>query len=129
MIDSYLIPANSVITAKGDGQPVEVSAAANRVFLITLRISKIVEQESLDVSVWGSTDGAAWGDKPLLKFPQKFYTGEHPALCDLSGQPQIRFLRAHWEVNRWGRGPEAPMFELDVAVREVPEKVLQETMA
>ena len=128
MIDSHLIPAGTVITAKGDGAPAEISSTTNRVFLITLRIAKIVEQESLDISLWGSADGNAWGDKPLLAFPQKFYAGEHPVLLDLTAQPQVRFLRAHWEVNRWGRGSETPMFEIELRLQEVPAKVLEETL-
>ena len=128
MVDAYLLP-KTVVTAKGDGAPVEIGAAEHRVFLLTLDITRIVEQESLDVSVWGSTDGQAWGDKPLLTFPQKFYCGEHPLLLDLAGRPEVRFLRAHWEVNRWGRGSETPMFECQVQVREVPRKILEETKA
>ena len=126
MIDSFLVPANTVATAKGDGPAVEVSGAANRVFLLALRITRIVEQEALDVSVYGSADGNAWEGKPLIAFPQKFYAGEHPLLLDLTAQPEIRFLRARWEVNRWGRGPETPMFEFDLAVKEVPKEVLQQ---
>jgi hypothetical protein len=129
MIDSFLVPRNTVVTAKGDGPAVEVSAAGHRVFLLTLAITRIVEQESLDVSIWGSADGAAWGEKPLAAFPQKFYTGQHPLLLDLREQPPVRFLRAHWEVNRWGRGAETPMFEFHVAVKEVPPDVLEEAAA
>lgn len=126
MVDAYLLP-KTVVTAKGDGAPVEIGAAEHRVFLLALNISKIVEQESLDVTVWGSSDGQAWGDKPLVAFPQKFYCGEHPLLLDLTGRAEVRFLRAHWEVNRWGRGSETPMFEFQVQVREVPRQVLEET--
>ena len=129
MVDAYLVPAKTVVTAKGDGAPVEVSGAANRVFLLTLTITRIVEQESLDVSVWGSADGQAWDDKSLAVFPQKFYCGEHPLLVDLTGRPQVRFLRAHWEVNRWGRGSETPMFELQLALKEVPREMLTEAKA
>ena len=38
-------------------------------------------------------------------------------------------LRAHWEVNRWGRGPEKPMFEVQVQLKEVPAEMLQEASA
>src|SRR4051794_25559993 len=76
MINSFLVPPKTEITAKGDGAALDVGAAANRVFLLTLNITRIVEQESLDVSIWGSADGAAWGDKPLITFPQKFYVSE-----------------------------------------------------
>ncbi len=127
MAELQLVPEKTVVTAKGDGAAVEIGAAAHRVFLLALEITRIVEQESLDVSVWGSADGAAWGDKPLAAFPQKFYAGQHPLLLDLTGRPEIKFLRAHWEVNRWGRGPETPRFEWALTAREVPKEVLEAT--
>ena len=43
---------------------------------MTLAITKIIEQESLDLSIFGSADGATWGAKPIAAFPQKFYCGE-----------------------------------------------------
>ena len=124
MVNTFLVPEKTVITAKGDGASVDLAGAGNRVFLLTLRISKIVEQQSLDLSIWGSADGANWGEKALIAFPQKFYTGEHPLLLDLTSTPDIKFLRAHWEVNRWGRGSEVPMFETTLLLREVPKEVL-----
>jgi len=129
MIDSFLVPENTVVTAKGDGAPVEISGAGNRVFLLSLNISEIIEQESLDVSILGSADGTAWGPKPLTTFPQKFYRAEHPLLLDLSKQQEVKFLRAHWEVARWGRGAETPMFKFGVSLREVPADILKEAAA
>lgn len=129
MIDTFLVPEKTTVSAKGDGQAVDVSAAQNRVLLVTLAITNIIEQESLDVSVQGSADGAAWDPKPLLIYPQKFYRGDHPLLLDLTAQPQVKFLRAHWEVARWGRGVETPMFEFQLALKEVPAQILQETAA
>jgi hypothetical protein len=126
MIDTYLVPENTVVNAKGDGATVDVSSAANRVFLLSLNITEIVEQESLDVSIFGSADGAAWSPKPITYFPQKFYTAEHPMLLDLTGRPEMKFLRAHWEVARWGRGTEIPMFKFGVSIREVPADILKE---
>ncbi len=128
MVDTFLVPQTTV-TAKGDGSPLDVSSATNRVFLLTLRIMRIVEQEALDVSIYGSADGAAWSAKPLAAFPQKFYAGEHPLLLDLTGHADVRFVRAHWDVNRWGRGSETPMFELAVAIKEVPADILKEATA
>jgi hypothetical protein len=129
MIDTYLVPAKTVVTAKGDGPVVDISTASGKTFLVALNIIRIVEQEALDVSVWGSGDGANFGQKPLATFPQKFYAGQHPLLLDLSQQPEIKFLRAHWEVNRWGRGSETPMFEFHVTVKEVPKEMLNEVRA
>ena len=105
---------------------VEVKPAESRVFLLTLAITNIIEQESLDVSVHGSTDGAAWDLKPIVAFPQKFYREEVPLLLDLTARSDVKFIRAHWEVGRWGRGTETPMFEFHVTLREVPQEILAE---
>lgn len=128
MIDTLLVPKNTV-NAKGDGPSVDVSAASNRVFLLTLAITNIVEQESLDVSIQGSADGATFDAKPIAAFPQKFYRGEHPLLLDLRDNAAVKAIRAHWEVGRWGRGSETPMFEFQVAIKEVPPDVLREATA
>jgi hypothetical protein len=125
MIDTVLVPARTVVNARGDGASVEVSSATHRVFLVTLEITKIVEQESLDVSIYGSADGATWQPKPMVSFPQKFYRGQQPLLLDLTQHPDVKFVRAHWEPSRWGRGTETPMFEFEVALKEVPPEVLR----
>jgi hypothetical protein len=127
--ETVLVPAQTVVAAKGDGQPVEVSAVNNRVFLVTLSITKIIEQESLDVSIFGSADGAAWEPKSLAAFPQKFYCEESPLLLDLAAHPEVKFVRAHWEVARWGRGTETPMFEFGVTMKQVPAEILKEATA
>lgn len=124
-----LVPAGTVVSAKGDGAAVEVSDAANRVFLVTLSITKIIEQESLDVSVFGSTDGAAWDAKSIAAFPQKFYCEDSPLLLDLTAHPNVKFVRAHWDVARWGRGVETPMFEFGVSMKEVPPEILKQAAA
>lgn len=124
-----LVPANTAVTAKGDGQAVDVSDTHRHVFLVTLSITKIIEQESLDVSIYGSADGTTWGPKSIAAFPQKFYAGETPLLLDLVEHGDVKFVRAHWEVARWGRGTETPMFEFGVAMREVPAEILREATA
>ena len=53
MIDTFLVADKTVVSAKGDGPTVDVSGAAGRVFLLTLEITKIIEQESLEVSIHG----------------------------------------------------------------------------
>jgi len=129
MIDSVLVPSNTVVSAKGDGSAVDVSGASHRVFLLTLDITRIIEQEALDVSIFGSADGATWIPKSIVTFPQKFYCGQSPLLLDLTAHPDVKFVRAHWEVARWGRGTETPMFEFGVTLKEVPANILKEAAA
>jgi hypothetical protein len=129
MIDTVLVAEKTVVNAKGDGPAVDVSSAANRVFLLTLDITNIIEQESLEISVFGSADGAAWDAKPLMTYPQEFYRGQYPLLLDLTAHSNVKFVRVHWEVARWGRGTETPMFEFGLHIKEIPPEVLRETNA
>jgi hypothetical protein len=126
MSQTFLVPEKTVVSAKGDGPTLAVSRADVRVFLLTLKITEIIEQESLDVSIFGSVDGAKWETKPVAAFPQKFYRDEAPLLLNLSDRPDVNFIRAHWEVNRWGRGTVIPMFEFSVQMQEVPQEILAE---
>ncbi|HEX4489526.1 MAG TPA: hypothetical protein VH088_24850 [Terriglobales bacterium] len=129
MVDTFLVPQKTTITAKGDGGNVDVSSAVSRVFLLNLDITRIIEQEALDVSIYASADGATWTAKPVAAFPQKFYQGEHPLLMDLTSHADAKFVRAHWDVNRWGRGTETAMFEFSVSIKEVSAEILKEATA
>jgi hypothetical protein len=129
MIDTLLVLENTVVSTKGDSPALDVSSASSRVFLLTLSIARIIEQESLEVSIHGSADGTTWGAKPVVTFPQKFYSGETPLLLDLTAHLDVKFVRAHWEVARWGRGTETPMFEFSLRLKEIPADVLREVAA
>ena len=126
MWEAFLVPEKTMVSAKGEGPPLDISGSEGRIFLLTLEITDIIEQESLDVSIFGSADGATWEAKPVAAFPQKFYREEVPLLLNLSARPELKFIRAHWEVNRWGRGTLIPMFEFCVKLREVPQEILAE---
>jgi hypothetical protein len=129
MLDIYLVPEKTVASAKGDGPVVDLGALQSRVLLLQLHVTGIVEQESLDVSIFGGPEEKGIAASPLASLPQVFYRGEYPLLLDLSAQPQVKVLRAHWEVNRWGRGPEAPWFEFSLKATEVSPELLSERQA
>ena len=126
MLDAYLVPEKTVITAKGDSQALAIEPAASRVFLVTLSITSVVEQESIEVSIFTSADGTTWDAKAITTLPQKFYIGEYPMLVDLTSATEAKFVRAHWEVSRWGRGPTGARFEIGLRCREVPAEALRE---
>lgn len=115
-----LIPAGSKLESNADGQAVDVSVSGTRTFLCQLRVSEHIEQESLEVSIWGSGDGQDFGKKPLLKFPQQFYSGQTKMVLDISLHTEVKFLRAKWELNRWGRVAPTPMFVVGLELTEVP---------
>ncbi len=116
-----LLPAGSVLSANGEGSPVEVTPG--RSYLCTLVIEAFIEQESLDVSIWGSEDGTSFLARPLVKFPERFYEGSTRVALDLADFPGVKFLRARWEVLRWGRGSPQPMFRAHVTVEEITRPV------
>jgi hypothetical protein len=117
MLPNFLLP-ETVVREDGIGPEQELGASQGKQLLLTLGITRIIEQESLDVSVWGSTDKSNWGTKPLARFPQKFYCGTYQILLDLSSHEDIRYLRVQWKVNRWGRGAAKPLFDFYVFARE-----------
>jgi hypothetical protein len=119
-LECDLIPPGTRVTANGEGAAHDFGASQTRTFLCTLQITDQIEQESLDVAIWGSEDGQSWGTKPLLKMPQRFYRGETRQILDLTMKPEVKFLRAQWELFRWGRVAPTPMFVFGFRLEEVP---------
>lgn len=116
----HLISPNTRVTANGDGRVVDISASATRTYLCTLDIEDQIEQEALDVSIWGSPDGQNFGTQPLLKIPQSFYKGNIKQVLELTYAPNVKFIRAHWDLTRWGRVAPHPMFVISLLLDEVP---------
>jgi hypothetical protein len=119
-LELALIPAGTRLETNGEGSPLNVSASETRTFLCRLTVTDQIEQESLDVSIWGSADGRDFGKKPLLKLPQQFYRGTTKMVLDISLRPEVTFLQAKWELNRWGRVSPIPMFVAELRLGEIP---------
>jgi hypothetical protein len=119
-VEFGLIPPGTRLTANGDGEALNIDSSQTRTFLCSMDITEQIEQESVDVSIWGSLDGQDWGKMPLLKMPQRFYRGDTRQVLDLAMKPEIRFLRAKWELTRWGRVAPHPMFVLGFYLIEIP---------
>lgn len=115
----FLLVPETVVETSGASAAFELGPLAGKLLLVALRVTEIIEQESLHVSVWGSSDGKDWGQKPLFLFPQQFDRGVTPAALDLTERPDVKFLQARWEVNRWGRGYPRPHFAMSVEIQEL----------
>ncbi|HEY7089656.1 MAG TPA: hypothetical protein VH518_16275 [Tepidisphaeraceae bacterium] len=111
MLPQFLLPETTV-RAAGTGPELDLGDQQGGTLILTLGITRIIEQESIDLSIWGSPDGSDWGAKPLTAFPQKFYCGTYQILLDLSAKPEVKFLRVKWAVNRWGKGDPKPLFTI-----------------
>jgi hypothetical protein len=94
-----LVP-ETVTREDGTGGEVALGPKQGQPLVLTLGITRITEQQSLDVSIWGTSDHTHW--RQLTTFPQKFYCGTYLALLDLSQHREIRHVRAQWRMSRWG---------------------------
>jgi hypothetical protein len=115
----YVVPAETEVETPGRSSAYELGELAGQAVLLVLRVQEVIEQESLHVSIWGSADGQNWGDKALFWYREVFYRGATPAALDLRQRPEIRFLQARWELNRWGRGYPCPYFKFCVEIQEL----------
>jgi hypothetical protein len=119
-LEFSLIPDETRLESNGNGTPLDISETISRTFFCTLTVTEQIEQESLDVSIWGSADGQDFGKRALLKLPQQFYRGSTKMVLDVSLRQEIKFLRARWELNRWGRVAPTPMFVAGLELEEIP---------
>ena len=111
MLPEFLLTETPLREA-GTGPEVALGEERGETLVLTLGITRIIEQESIDLSIWGSADGAEWETKPLATFPQKFYCGTYQIIADLSAHRDIKFVRVKWAVSRWGKGDPKPLFTI-----------------
>jgi len=111
MLPQFLLPETTIRDA-GSGPEFELGEHQGSCLVLTLGITRIIEQESIDLSIVGSADGTTW--VPVAAFPQKFYCGTYQLVADLSERPEIRHLRVNWTLNRWGKGSLKPLFGIYV---------------
>lgn len=122
MIPQFLVPETTVREA-GTGPDIVLGGERGGTLILTLGITRIIEQESLDISIWGSADGKDFGTKPLISFPQKFYCGTYQILLDLSEHENITHLRAKWQMNRWGKGDPKPLFTVYLFAQQMDRQL------
>ncbi len=56
-----LISQGTLLQENGRGEAVDVRSSSTRTFFCVMLIREQIEQESVDVSIWGSADGENWG--------------------------------------------------------------------
>ena len=122
MLPQFLLPETTLREA-GTGSEIHLGEEPNESLILTLGITRIIEQESIDLSIWGSADGLNWGARPLASFPQKFYCGTYQIIVDLTDHPDVRYLRAAWKVNRWCKGDPKPLFTVYLFMQEMSRQM------
>ncbi len=122
MLRNVLLP-ESIARADGTGPEFDLASKRGKLLVLTLGITRILEQESLEIFVFGSPDGDQWDPKPLAKFPPKFYCGLYSILLNLGSRSEVRYLRVQWKMSRWCKREKMPMFGFYVFVEESGARV------
>jgi hypothetical protein len=115
MIPAFLVP-ESVSREGGQSAAVALDSCQGRTLSLTLGINRVLEQQSLEVSIWGSSEGQSW--KHVASFPQKCYCGTYSLILDLSRHPDVAYIQARWKMERWARGGQKPLFGFYIFVEQ-----------
>ena len=120
MTPVFALP-ETVVREDGHSPEISLEASTGRMLMLTLGITRVLERETLEVSIHGSRDGSIW--QRLAAFPKKSYCGTYSLLMDLSAQPETRRLRIHWSVNRWDNAMQKPVFAFSISGEELRARV------
>ena len=125
MLPSFLLTERQVHDS-GFTPALDLGTPITEPIEIILGITHAKEHQSLDLTIWGSEDGQAWGDRALLAFPQKYYCGTYQMALH-PGRKRIKYLQARWNVSRWGQGPKTPVFEFYIIARDLQARSMART--
>jgi len=120
LIKVFLLP-ETVTHEEGVGAEFALGSERGKPLLLTLGITQIVEEASLDISIWGSVDQEHW--RQLISYPQKAYCGTYLLMLDLSHHSEVCWLRAQWRLSRWGAGEPAVFAGFHLSVQEVKARM------
>ena len=120
MTPVFLLP-ESVVQEDGQGAEVALEAIQGRPLMLTLGVTRVLERETLEVTLAGSRDRTAW--QHVAAFPKKSYCGKYSLLVDLTHHPDVRHLRVHWKMSRWDQSNPKPVFAFYVSAEELRVRV------
>jgi hypothetical protein len=110
MLPDFLV-TETTVRDSGEGAVIDSGVPPGNDLYLTLGITHAVEQESIEVEIYGSADGVNWPPEPISSFPAKFYCGTYHLVLP---PPCARYLKAIWKVSRWSRGDNRPYFSFYV---------------
>jgi hypothetical protein len=114
----------NIVRVDGNGPVIDIARHRGKLLVLTLSITRTIEQASLQVSIFGSQDGVNWASMPLATFPKKSYCGLYSTLLNLSQDQSIRFVRVQWKMTRWSKNSAPPLFSFYVEAEESGTRVL-----
>lgn len=93
-----LFPETEVRGA-GHGPVIALGTYKGKPLNVTVQVSQISQNQSLDLEILGSADGDSW--LRLAVFPHRFYCGHYQYQLNLQAHPEIAFLRIGYQLKNW----------------------------
>lgn len=119
----------TISQSDGAGPVRDLGAACSKRLIFTLGITRSSEQQSLEVSIWGSEDMENWGDQPLAILPSKYYCGIYSIVVNLAFRPKVKYLQVQWRMKRWARTDSGPVFGFYAFAEESGARLVAKAVA
>lgn len=119
MLPLFLVEETTV-RESGESAVFDVSEHAKQNLLLTFGITHAVEQESIGITIHGSSDGFTWKPRPLVSFAPKSYCGTYQLILP---RCEARYLKVVWQVARWSQNGSRPYFRFYVFARPAQARV------
>ncbi len=116
-----LVLPETVVRDNGQSDELALESKQGKPLMLTLGITRVLERETLEVTILGSRDRATW--QQLGAFPKKSYCGTYSLLVDLSEQPDVQYLRVQWKTARWDNRTQKPVFAFYVSAEQLRTRV------
>lgn len=116
-----LVLPEIVVRENGQSDELALESKQGKPLMLTLGITRVLERETLEVTILGSRDRATW--QQLSAFPKKSYCGTYSLLIDLSGHPEVQYLRVQWKMDRWDNRTQKPVFAFYVSAEQLRTRV------
>jgi hypothetical protein len=106
MLPDFLVEEIAV-RESGEGSVFDVRHYSSESLNLTFGITHAVENESIRIEIYGSTDGVFWAEKPIVSFTPKYYCGTYHLIVP---RGEARYIKAAWKLHRWSRADKRPFF-------------------
>jgi hypothetical protein len=118
-----LVP-EELFRGNGYSPSVPLSDLQGKPIQLTLSITRMMEEQTLEILIWGSTDGEQWMDRPLVTLPHRHYCGDYHYTMDLTRHPQVTHMRAEWRLRSWGHTTAYRLISFSLEASEAVEAVM-----
>ncbi|MEQ1948830.1 MAG: hypothetical protein ABL995_16690 [Bryobacteraceae bacterium] len=119
-MSSVVLLSEQLVRECGEGLPVLLDGIHEGPIRLTLDITRILQDENLDVAIFGSLDGVHW--QRIASFPHKSYCGTYAVVLDPEQHSGIRYLKTCWSVDRWQPGAGDPIFSFSVFAEDLTSR-------